>query len=88
MGFLKSWLTEAPLIPVSIVSIVIGMMLWLTAIHSSSEQASADVGDLKSMIRVDMARRDEVLYRLMRDNYLELQKVDSRLSKIEAKLDN
>lgn len=84
---MRTWLTEQPLIPVSVVSIVIGMILWLTAIHTTAERASADVGELKDILRIDMARRDQHLYDLMQSNYLELQNVNSRLSKIEAKLD-
>lgn len=88
MKFLGSWLTEQPLIPVSVVSVIIGMILWLTSIYTTAENAAADVGELKDILRVDMARRDQHLYDLMQSNYLELQKVNSRLSKIESKLDN
>jgi len=64
------------------------MILWLTSIYTTAENAAADVGELKDILRVDMARRDQHLYDLMQSNYLELQKVNSRLSKIESKLDN
>lgn len=84
---LSSWLTDQPLIPVSAVSIIIGMILWLTSIYTTAENASASVGELKDIIRIDMSRRDQLMYDLMQSNYLELQKVNSRLSKIEAKLD-
>lgn len=87
MKVLSSWLTDQPLIPVSAVSIIIGMILWLTSIHTTAENASASVGEIKDIIRVDMARRDEQIFNLMQSNYLELQKVNSRLSNIEAKLD-
>lgn len=84
---LSSWLTDQPLIPVSAVSIIIGMILWLTSIHMTAEDASANVGELKDLIRYDIKRRDEQMFLIMQENYRELNSINSRLTKIESKLD-
>lgn len=53
----------------------------------TAEDASANVGELKDLIRYDIKRRDEQMFLIMQENYRELNLINSRLTKIEAKLD-
>lgn len=76
-------ISESTVVPISFVIIIIGGVLWLGDMHSTVTASAAEITSVKKQTELTI----EMYYHGQLETIDKLNKIDSRLSRIEGKLE-